>query len=147
MEQAVITLNLFRSARINPRMSAYTFMYGEFDFRSTPLAPPGVEVTAHVTPTTRVSWNLYGVKGFYTGPAMNHYRCITCYLLKTHNERTCYTVQFIPYVIPIPKTNIDNYLRQSAANIIAILSNPPSTTAPSLTAGDLVRNSLLELAQ
>ena len=40
LEQAVLTLNLMRSARTNPNMSAYTFIHGEYDFRATPLAPP-----------------------------------------------------------------------------------------------------------
>ena len=122
-------------------------MFGEFDFRSTPLAPPGIKVIAHVKPQTRASWDLHGVQGFYTGPVINHYRCITCFFSKTRSERVCDTVKFLPHTIPIPKTNIDDYLRQSAQDIITILSNPPSTTVPSLTAGDPVRNALLEIAQ
>ena len=87
------------------------------------------------------------VTRFYTGPAMNHYCCITCFFPKTRSERVCDTVKFLPHTIPIPKTNIDDYLRQSAQDIITILSNQPSITAPSLTVGDPVRNALVKIAQ
>ena len=59
----------------------------------------------------------------------------------------CDTVRFIPHTIPIPKTNIDDFLRQAASDIIHILSRPPSTTAPSLNAGDPVRNALVEISK
>ena len=147
LDQAVLTLNLLRSSRTNPKISAYTFLFGEFDFRSTPLAPPGTKLIAHIKPQQRGSWDLHGVQGFYTGPALNHYRCITCYFPKTRQVRICDTVKFIEHTIPIPQTTIDDYLRQAASDIITILSNPPSTTAPSLSAGDPVRNALVELSK
>ena len=49
-------------------------------------------------------------------------------------------------MIPFPSVNIDDYLRQAATDIITILTSPPSTTTPTLQAGDPVRNALLELA-
>ena len=126
-------------------MSAHTFMHEEFDFRSIPLAPPGTKIIAHIEPQVRASWDLHGIQGYYTGPALDHYGCITCHFPKTRSERICGTVQFMPHTIPIPKTNIDDYLRQSVSDIITLLSKSPSTTAPSLSTGDPVRNALLEL--
>jgi hypothetical protein len=40
LPQATITLNLLRKSRINPLMSAYAQLNGNFDFNRTPLAPP-----------------------------------------------------------------------------------------------------------
>ena len=40
-----------------------------------------------------------------------------------------------------------SYVRQAATYIITILTNPPSTTAPSLQAGDPVQNALLQIAE
>ena len=37
---AVTTLNLLRPSRINPKLSAYEFLNGIFDYNKTPLAPP-----------------------------------------------------------------------------------------------------------
>ena len=146
LPQAVIALNLLRPARARPNISAYAYIFQDFDFQSTPLAPPGTKVIAHVKPSNRNSWDLNGTAGYYIGPALQHYRCVTCYFPRTRSERVCDTVRFIPNIIPLPQTNIDSYLRQAASDIVSILTKPPSTTYPSLSAGDPVRNALLELA-
>ena len=53
--QAIITLNLCRNARVNPRISAYAYVFGPFDFNKTPLAPPGTKVVVHAKPTDRAT--------------------------------------------------------------------------------------------
>ena len=47
LPQAVITLNLLRSSRRNPSLSAYAAIHGQFDFNATPLAPPGTKVIVY----------------------------------------------------------------------------------------------------
>ena len=39
--QAEITLNLLHASRVNPKLSAYAYIFGEFNYNATPLAPPG----------------------------------------------------------------------------------------------------------
>jgi hypothetical protein len=39
LPQALITLNLMRGSRLNPKLSAYAQVHGLFDFNRTPLAP------------------------------------------------------------------------------------------------------------
>ena len=146
LPQAILTLNLLRASRTNPRISAYTYIFGEYDFRSTPLAPPGTRVITHIKAQKRNTWDLHGAEGYYVGPALNHYRCVTCYIPKTKAERVCDTVFFLSKTIPIPKTNTTEYLHQAASDIIHILSQPPSPTIPSLRAGDPIRGALYELA-
>ena len=41
---------------------------------------------------------------------------------------------------------LDNFLRQTAEDIITILTNPPTSNKPLLKAGDPTRNALLEIA-
>ena len=53
IEQASLTLNLLRSDRPNPNLSAYAFLFGEFEFNKMPLALPGTKVLAHVKPSNR----------------------------------------------------------------------------------------------
>ena len=36
ISQAVITLNLLRNARVNPKISVYAYVFGPFDFNKTP---------------------------------------------------------------------------------------------------------------
>lgn len=45
--QSILTLNLMRQSRLNPRLSAEAQLNGAFDFNKTPLAPPGTRVIVH----------------------------------------------------------------------------------------------------
>ena len=81
------------------------------------------------------------------GPALNHYRCVTCYFPCTRTTRVCKTVTFIPHEIPIPQVTLTDHLKQAATDIVTLLTNPPSSTTPSLRAGDPVQNALLDIAE
>ena len=146
LEQADLTLNLLRSSRCNPKLSAWTYLFGEFDFNATPLAPPGIKIISHAKPDKRASWDFNGEEGWYTGPSLNHYRCIKGYFPKTKAARDTDTVTFFPTVIPMPQVGLEDFLRQAASDIITILTDPPSTTTLKLQVGDSTRNAMLELA-
>ena len=81
--QGNLTLNLLRGARANPKQSAWAYIHGTFNFLATPLAPPGTRTIAHIKPTVRGTWELNGESGWYVGPALDHYRCVTVYFPKT----------------------------------------------------------------
>ena len=53
LPQCNITINLLRSARRNPSLSAYAALLGNFDFNATPMAPPGTQVVVHEKSTNR----------------------------------------------------------------------------------------------
>ena len=76
LQQAEMTFNMLRSSRLNPKLSVYTFLFGEFDFNATPLAPPGTRVVSHTKPALRASWQHNGEYGWYVGTSMQHYRCV-----------------------------------------------------------------------
>ena len=50
IDVAVLTLNMMRASRINPKKSSYNGIWGNFDFNKTPLAPPGCLIVAHKRP-------------------------------------------------------------------------------------------------
>ena len=87
-----------------------------------------------------------GETGWYVGPSVKDYRCVTYYFPRTKTTRDCETVAFFPSSIPFPKVKPEDFLRQAASDIISILTLPPSTTTPNLQAGDPVRNDLITLA-
>ena len=60
LQQETISLNLPRKSRTLPHISAYTHIFGEFDFNRTPLSPPGTRVVMHDIPNNRASWAPYG---------------------------------------------------------------------------------------
>ena len=55
LPQAQLTLNLLRNARSNPKLSARAYLFGNFNFNATPLAPPGTRVILHNKPNHRTS--------------------------------------------------------------------------------------------
>ena len=75
LPQALITLNLLRGSWINPQLSAWAQVHGEFGYNSTPLAPQGTRVLVHEKPSVRGTWAPHAVEGWYLGPALRHYRC------------------------------------------------------------------------
>ncbi len=52
LPQAELTLNLLRQSALNPRISAWEFFQGPFDFNKTPLGPVGCRVCIHAKPVT-----------------------------------------------------------------------------------------------
>jgi hypothetical protein len=92
--QAVITLNMLRTSRINPKLSAATHIFGQYDFNRAPLAPPGTRIIAHETPERRRTWAPHGQDGWYIAPELEYYRCYTVYITKTRSSRVVETVDF-----------------------------------------------------
>ena len=104
--QAELTLNLLRTSRVNNKLSAWAYLNGVHDFNKYPLAPPGTKVIIHKKPSDRKSWQFHGEEGFYIAPALNHYRCLTCYIPKTRQEKISDTVTFISKHVPIPESSV-----------------------------------------
>ena len=75
LPQAELTLNLLCGSRINPKLSVHAQLRGHYDFNRTPLAPPGIQVLAHIKPNERTTWSPHGADGWYTGSALDSYRC------------------------------------------------------------------------
>ena len=50
LHQAKISLNLLIQSRTLPHISAYTQIFGEFDFNRTPLSPTGTRVVINNMP-------------------------------------------------------------------------------------------------
>jgi hypothetical protein len=75
LPQAELTINLLRQSTANPKISAWEYFNGPFDFNKTPLAPIGCRVLIHAKPGVRRSWDFRAKQGFYVGPALDHYRC------------------------------------------------------------------------
>ena len=48
LPQAEITLNIMRNSRVNPNVSAYCYVWGNFDFNKTPIAPLGTKLLVRI---------------------------------------------------------------------------------------------------
>jgi hypothetical protein len=124
LPQAVITLNMLRTSRINPKLSAATHIYGQYDFNRAPMAPPGTRIIAHETPNRRRTWAPHGQDGWYIGPALEHYQCYTVYVTKTRGERVVETVDFFPEKFTLPFPSAQDLATQAAADLTHALLHP-----------------------
>jgi hypothetical protein len=127
LPQAELTINLLRSSRIHPSLSAYASLHGNFDFNRTPVAPPGTRIVAHVAADTRTSFGQHGKVGWYIGPSPEHYRCYKCYFEDTGSERDVLKVDFFPEKIPFPSVSPTDYLKQTAEDMLHLLRQPPAS--------------------
>ena len=76
LPQVELTLNHLRPFGPNPDISAYLGVFRQpYDFLAHPIAPCGTLVLVWESPSIRQSWAPHGVRGFYLGPAVDHYRC------------------------------------------------------------------------
>ena len=117
MNQTLITLNIIRPSKINPRLSAYNQLWGISNFGKTLFEPPGCKVIVHTRP-----------KGFYIVPEMHHVRNYFCYIPKKRGDRVSNTVEPFPAHLYIPKQLLEDILTQVTQDFITVIKNPHPKT-------------------
>ena len=118
-----LTLNHLRSSRQQPRLSAHACPFGNFHFNRTLLAVPRTKVMIHDNPSQLSAFAPHGIDGFYVGPSLEHYRCYKVFVTATQTTRNSVTMEWFPSTIPYPKLTQDEYIRQTADNLLSVLSN------------------------
>ena len=73
--QAQDSLNMLRTSRVHPKVSAYHVLEGVHDFNRVPWCPIGTRATVFNPPETRTSWGTRALDAFYVLLAPKHYRC------------------------------------------------------------------------
>ena len=106
IEQSEDTLNMMRTSRQHPHLSAYEHMQKVHDYNAVPYAPPGIKVVIHERAQGRASFGYRGKLGFVAGPAKEHYRCLRVYVPETNDIRTSDTLEFFPEGYDAPATVI-----------------------------------------
>ena len=71
--KAELIINLLQNAILNSKLSAWAFLFGNFDFNKSPLLPPETKIIIHTKPGNQASWAFHGENEYYIGPALNHY--------------------------------------------------------------------------
>jgi hypothetical protein len=145
LPQAVMTLNILRTSRINPKLSAATHIFGQYDFNRAPMALPVTRIISHETPGIRRTWAPHGQDGWYIGPALEHYRCYTVYITKTRSHRIVETVEFSPHKFTLPFPLSHNLATQAAADLKHAILNPQPAD-PFCQVGDEQASALRRLA-
>lgn len=144
LPQALLTLNLLRGSRINPKLSAQAQVHGPFDYNRTPLAPPGIRVLVHEKPDKRSTWSPHASDGWYVGPATESYRCYRVWMWETHRERIADTVTWFPTKVTMPLASSVDLVIAGARDIVHALNNP-SPGSPLAPLSDSHASALREL--
>ena len=124
LDQAELTLNMLRTSRINPNLSAHEQINSTHDFNATPLAPPGTRCIAHEKSSQRGAWAPHGQPGWHVGAAPEHYRCYQIYIPKTQGTRVCDTVEFFPTHCKMPNVSANDAAIYAANDLIKTLTKP-----------------------
>ena len=74
LEQYDLSVIIVCPHRLNPKLSAWATIEGEFHSQSTPIVPPGSHMPIQVKPESRRLFGLNAKKAWYTGPYVNHYQ-------------------------------------------------------------------------
>eukprot|EP00804_Cyclotella_cryptica_P011793 CCRYP_011361-RA/>CCRYP_011361-RA protein AED:0.17 eAED:0.11 QI:0/0/0/0.8/0.25/0.2/5/0/1137 len=113
-QQALITLNLLQTSRIDPTKSAYHQLHGHrYDWNAHPLAPPGTKAIIYEAPNTRTSWGPRGLDAWYCEPSLDHYRNAKFYVPTTKLPHFCTASYPLSHQNNMYKKYILNFLKQS----------------------------------
>jgi len=83
IQQSEITINCLRKSRINSKLSAYIQLFGIFDFNATPMVPIGTRAIIYEDREQQPNtWANHGQRGWYIGPATEHYRNYNIFVTK-----------------------------------------------------------------
>ena len=122
--QAVITLNMLRQSRINPKLSAHDQVFGTFNYQRTPLAPLGTKVIIHERPDQWKTWDKHGLPGFMVNRAKDHFRSWQVSVTSTGATRVSDAIELLPTKYTMPKTSSKDRINAAFEEIAEALNNP-----------------------
>ena len=135
IEQGQHTSNLLRTSRINPKLSAYTVLEGQFNFNKSPLAPVGTKSLVFLTPTKTKcnTWENHVVDAWYVGPAKMYYRNYKFYIPETRGYRITNSAKFFPAHCKMPAIEPGDTIRPAAQDLIIAIQNRHKQASINLT--------------
>jgi hypothetical protein len=146
LPQAEITLNLLRTSRLHPQLSAAAHFHGLVDYNKTAFAPPGCKIIAHEKPGKRRIWDPHGQHGYSVGTAMHHYRCQNVYISTTASERIVDTLELFPHNYQMPQLSSTDRFLMAAKDMTDDLQNT-HTEVPFASVGYDTISALTDLAE
>jgi hypothetical protein len=145
LPQAEITLNLLRTSRLHPQLSAAAHYHGLVYYNKTAFAPPGCKIIAHEKPGKPRTWAPHGQHGYSIGPAMHHYRCQNVYISTTASECIVDTLELFPHNYRMPQLSSTDRLLMAAKDMTDAFQNP-HPDVPFTSVGDDTIEPLADLA-
>ena len=91
-------------------------------------------------------WDYHGVKGWYVGPSLEHYRCLKCFNPETFSEVDTDTLQLVPNTTPIPVYTDLDVVKQAVADILHVLKNSSKNNIPTVLKGNKIQNAFKQIS-
>ena len=121
IKQSQDTLNMLRTSRVHPQLSAFHVLEGQHDFNKVPFGPPGIRSTIFNPPETRGSFGPRALDGWNIGPPWDHYRSMNFKIPSTGGYRTAAQYHLYPNHVKSPKeTPMDRAVRIAGSLTSAI---------------------------
>jgi len=121
--QVETTLNLMRASRINPRISAYKTIWGQYDWNRFPLAPPGCKAVIYESPAARGLWGSRGTDAWYLGPSLDHYRCNHYLVPRKKGYRILGSAELFPQHCQVTFLSTNDHMRELTNKVVSMLKN------------------------
>ncbi|KAL7481998.1 hypothetical protein ACHAW6_007684, partial [Cyclotella cf. meneghiniana] len=115
------TLNTLRTSQINPQLSAYAILDGQFDFDRTPLTSVDTKALVFLDLKKQTSWQTHTIDMWYIGPANKHYRIFHFYIPKTHGYQITNTTRFYPAHCKQPTIKPGDTIRLAVQDLISAI--------------------------
>ena len=111
----------------SPRVSAYTYLWGQHDYNANPFAPLGCKIKSYLVPGIRETWAPHTASGYYVWTSWKHYRCHVVYIIDTRHTRMCSSVFFKHKYLTMPSLTPADALIRAADNLTTALAGviPP----------------------
>jgi hypothetical protein len=140
-----MSLNLLRTSRLHPQLSAAAHLHSLVDYNKNAFTPPVCKVIAHENPSQGRTWAPHDLPGYSLGPSMHHYRCQNVYITSTSIERIVDTLSFFPHNYPMPQLSSTERVSMAAQDMNDALKHP-HPDVPFATIGDETIMALTTLA-
>ena len=141
--QAELTLNLLRPSPQLGHPSAWTALFGHYNFDATPMGPAGCKVLIHSKPTLRRSWDFRCHEGYYIGPTLEHYRCFKVINKTSGSIVISDAIKFRHHYLPEPTPSLEDKLLHAVQAIHRAITQPTcSPAADQLAAITTLKNIL-----
>ena len=102
-----MTLNMLRRTHVNPNISAFTYLHGQFAYDTMPVVPFSWKMVCFEDLANRNKKAFHGVEGFSIGMCVHGFQKIRALITSTGGERKTNTFAlFTPpqYTLPQPPT-------------------------------------------
>ena len=103
--QIEFAINILRTSRLSPHLSAFENLYGPYNADRWPLVPIGTKGLVYVNSRDRPlgTFGPHGIIGYYVGRAIDHYGCYTMYIPETRTTRVTDSVYWLPHNPDFPR--------------------------------------------